>query len=101
MVQLVGHLAEKIVELTPEEANHLAYTASSQAHALDDFRYNGLAEAQAADMMSETDTGEKTTKARNAWADAKPVREAQQQRWCQIATLLNPERYPEGWSTHG
>jgi hypothetical protein len=38
MVQVVGHLAETIIELTPGEANHL--------------------------------------------------------------TLLNPERYPEGWSTH-
>lgn len=101
MAYVVSERAERTIELTSEEANHLAYTAASQAHAIDDFRYNGLANAHAADMMSELDTGERTMAARNAWTDRQSERDAQQLRWCDIATLLNPERYPEGWKDRG
>lgn len=99
MVQVVGYLAEKIIELTPNEASTLALAAAQAAHAMDDFRYNGLWNAQTADQLAELD-GEPSGRVAK-WHAAKPERDAQQKRWCDLATLLNPETYPEGWNTHG
>lgn len=97
MVQLVGHLAETIIDLTGKEASTLALAASQAAHALDDPRYNGCWDARQKDHFRTLDSGEATTEHVDAWEAAKPDREAQQTRWARIATLLDPDTYPEGW----
>jgi hypothetical protein len=101
MAQLVGYLAETIIDLNAKEASVLALAASQAAHALDDPRYNGYWDAQTRDQLYELNHGSATTRARAKWKAGQSERDTQQRRWCALATLLDPEKYPEGWNTHG